>query len=372
MTSRVAHLTSVHPRYDTRIFLKECRSLTRAGYEVALVVADGKGDEVKDGVSILDIGKPTGRLKRMLSTTRLLLAKAVELDADIYHLHDPELMPLGVKLKRLGKVVVFDAHEDVPKQLHGKPYLSKFLKMLLPRALRHFEAWACKRFDAIVTATPSIRDKFLSINSRSLDINNFPMLGELDSNSEGVEKHPQVCYVGGITAIRGIREVVTSMAHVKSGVRLQLVGHFSEAALYSAILDSPGWAAVDELGFQNREGVRETMARCIGGLVTFHPLPNHVDAQPNKMFEYMSAGIPVIASDFPLWREIIIGNECGLCVDPMKPGAIAEAIDYLATHPEEVQRMGDNGKMAVQQRYNWNNEEKKLLVLYEELTRVAA
>jgi len=367
MIGRVVHLTSVHPRYDTRIFLKECRSLATAGYSVVLVVADGKGDEVKDGVSILDVGKPAGRLKRMLWSTRLILTKAIALNGDVYHLHDPELMPLGLRLKSLGKRVVFDAHEDVPKQILGKPYLNKPAKILLSWLIRYFEKWACKRFDAIVTATPFIKEKFLTINTRSLDINNFPMLGELSSSMRHVKKAPQVCYVGGITSIRGILEVVSSMKKLQSGVRLQLVGRFSEASVYSEAKRNPGWASVDELGFQDRDGVRDAMARCIGGLVTFHPLPNHVDAQPNKMFEYMSAGLPVIASDFPLWREIVVGNDCGLCVDPMDPQKIAEAIDYLATRPEEVERMGENGKTAVQNRYNWKNEEKKLLALYEEL-----
>ena len=367
--SLVVHLTSVHPRYDTRIFLKECRSLAGNGYSVVLVVADGKGDEFKDGVSILDVGKPAGRLKRMFLTTRLLFKKALELDADIYHLHDPELMPLGIKLKRLGKCVVFDAHEDAPKQLLGKPYLIKPLKILLSWTLRYIEAWACKRFDAIVTATPSIQDKFLPINSTALVINNYPMLGELGCDREDVEKLPQVCYVGGITSIRGIHEVISAMSLMKSRVRLQLVGNFSEASVYSEARNNPGWTSVDELGYQDRDGVRQVMSRCIGGLVTFLPLPNHIDAQPNKMFEYMSAGIPVIASDFPLWREIVIGNECGLCVDPTSPNEIAEAIDYLVTHPEEAQRMGDNGRVAVQRLYNWKNEEQKLLAIYAELMR---
>jgi len=129
-----------------------------------------------------------------------------------------------------------------------------------------------------------------------------------------------------------------------------------------------GWQAVNEHGFVDRAGVlRQVLGRSVAGLVTFHPLPNHIDAQPNKMFEYMSAGIPVIASDFPLWREIVLGNQCGLCVNPMDPAAIAKAIDHLVQHPDEGRRMGENGRRAVLERYNWSMEEVKLLAFYKQI-----
>jgi len=129
----------------------------------------------------------------------------------------------------------------------------------------------------------------------------------------------------------------------------------------------PGWQRVNVLGFLDRAGVRDVLGRSMAGLVTFHPAPNHIDSQPNKMFEYMSAGIPVIASDFPLWREIIAGNDCGLLVDPLNPAAIAEAIDYLISHPEEAERMGRNGRRAVEEQYNWEHEATKLIQFYEQI-----
>ena len=103
------------------------------------------------------------------------------------------------------------------------------------------------------------------------------------------------------------------------------------------------------------------------GLVTLHPLPNYKDALPVKMFEYMAAGIPVIASNFTLWQEIIEGNECGICVNPLEPRAINKAIQYLIDNPKTAQKMGENGRQAVKQKYNWAIEEKKLFLLYEKL-----
>ena len=144
-----------------------------------------------------------------------------------------------------------------------------------------------------------------------------------------------VCYVGGIGKIRGIVEITQAMELVKSEARLQLAGQFGERDSEKSLRVLPGWQRIDALGFVNRSGVRDVLARSMAGLVTFLPLPNHIDAQPNKMFEYMSAGIPVIASDFPLWREIIANNDCGLLVDPLNPSQIAEAIDYLLYHPKE-------------------------------------
>lgn len=345
-----------------------CRSLAAAGHDVKLVVADGQGNDEKDGVRVLDVGKSNGRRDRMIGATRRVLRQALALDADVYHLHDPELLPAGLKLKRYGKRVIFDAHEDLPKQILSKPYLHPMLRGTISTLAGGFERFACRRLDAIVAATPAIRDKFIGLGIAATDINNFPMLGELEAEVEWSEKAREVCYVGGIGAIRGIREIVDAMALTKSGARLNLGGGFPEKEVKAHVETSPGWDRVNELGFLSREQVRETLGRSVAGLVTFLPFPNHIDAQPNKMFEYMSAGLPVIASDFPLWREIIEGNDCGICVDPLDPGAIAAAIDRLVDNPDRAREMGENGRRAIEERYNWGAEEKKLLALYEKLS----
>jgi glycosyltransferase involved in cell wall biosynthesis len=303
----------------------------------------------------------------MLRTTARVLAAARALDADVYQLHDPELIPVGLRLKRLGKKVIFDAHEDVPAQLISKPYLGNVSGQLLSRSFGAYERYACRRFDGVIAATPIIRDKFLRINAATVDINNFPLLREFDAPAGWADKAPEVCYVGGISAIRGIRELVRACALLRSPARLVLAGAFTEPALEAEVTALPGWERVVPHGHLDRAGVRRVLSRAVAGLVTLHPTANHLQAQPVKMFEYMAAGIPVIASRFPLLREVVEGHSCGVCVDPGDPAAIAAAIDQFVLHPELARRMGENGRRAVLDRYNWMPEARKLVDFYAQL-----
>ncbi len=334
---------------------------------MTLVVADGLGDDERDGVRIVDVGKSNGRLDRMLGATRRVLKRAVALDAELYHMHDPELLPVGLELKRRGKRVVFDAHEDLPAQIMSKSYINAGLRKPLSRAALIVERFACGRLDAVVGATPTIRDKFRDMNIRSVDINNFPLLGELDADEDNGNKAREVCYIGGIGTSRGMREIVAAMARCKSGTRLNLAGNYFEKDGRASLVKDPGWEHVNELGYLSRADVKSVLGRSIAGIVTLHPTRAYLDSLPVKMFEYMIAGLPVIASDFPLWREIINGCDCGVCVDPLNPQAIAEAIDRLVENPEEARRKGEKGRRAVLDRYNWSAEERKLLDFYKAL-----
>lgn len=368
---KIAHLTSVHSRYDTRIFQKMCRSLAFHDHNVTLVVADGGGDELRDGVEIVDVGASSGRLGRMTVAPGRIYDRARRTRADLYHLHDPELLPIGLKLKREGARVVFDSHEDYPSAIAYKPYIPGPVRPAVAKIAGIYERHACKRLDGVVSATPFIRDKFLRMGARTVDINNYPMPDELAFSVSTNRKSTEVCYVGSVTMTRGVREIVKALEHVRSDVRLNLAGSLPDAHWLDQLRTTSGWLHVNASGFLDRSGVRAILAKSMAGLVTLHPTPAYQMALPVKMFEYMSAGLPVIASNFPLWREIIEGNDCGLCVNPLDPSTIAAAIDQLATDPERARRMGANGRRAVLERYNWGTEERKLLDFYAMITGVS-
>jgi len=361
---KVVHLSSAHPDLDVRIFYKECCSLANPenNFDVHLILA-GVMERVENGVTIHSVPKiEHSRIKRMWTTVNEVYKKALELDADIYHLHDPELLRIALKLKKRGKKVIYDAHEDLPRQLLGKSYL-KF-KNQISWIFEKYENSIVKKLDAVVTATPFIRDRFLKINPITVDINNYPLSNEIDLLEYEGKKENKVCFIGGISRIRGTYEVVKALEFCK--VKLDLAGGIDEA--FKLQLQSlEGWKQVNELGFINRKTALEVKKESIAGIVTFLPLPNHINAQPNKIFEYMASGLPVIGSDFPLWRQIIVDNNCGICVDPNNPEEIGEAIKYIADHPEEAREMGARGKKMVAEKYNWNAEEQKLIELYKNL-----
>ena len=363
---KVCHLTSVHPRYDTRIFHKECISLVNNGFNVYLIVADDLGNEIKDDINIFDVGRDQrGRFIRFIKTTRKVYKKAIQIDADIYHFHDSELILFAYILKLKGKKVIYDVHEDLPRQLLSKPYLGAITKRLLCFLIEKVENYFASKFTAIITATSFIRDRFLKINSESIDINNYPLLHEFEDFSS-FKKQNEVCYVGGLSEVRGIFELVKSLNYLDS-IRLNLGGSFNDSSFEKKTKSLKSWSKVNELGFLDRDKIRDVYSKSKIGLVTLYPVINYVDALPVKMFEYMACGLPVIASDVPLWKQIIDENKCGICVSPYNSEDIANTIDKMVKNPALLKEMGANGRKAILSKYNWSFEESKLLKLYENL-----
>jgi glycosyltransferase involved in cell wall biosynthesis len=361
-SSRIAHLTTVHPRYDVRIFHKECTSLAARGYEAHLIVADGEGAETLNGVVIHDVGVVAGRLRRMLLQPLRAWRTARRLRALLYHIHDPELLLAGLLLSWGGARVVYDSHEDVPRAVLSKDWIHPWVRHPVAAAFEWFENSVVRRLSAVVAATPHIARRFARINPESIAVNNYPLQSEIGEAVRARGDARALCYIGGIGRIRGVVEMVRALEHVDA--KLILAGPFEGAATEQEVRALPGWAKVDYRGVVSRAEVRAIMAESRAGLLFFHPEPNHVDAQPNKMFEYMSAGLPVLASDFALWRSILDEARAGLCADPFDPQAIARVIGSVLDDPSTARAMGERGREAVLNRYQWAFEEPKLADLY--------
>lgn len=364
---KICHVSSVHSRYDTRIFRKQATSLAKIdNYKTYYLVLDSKPNEVINQVEIINCLteiENKSRLKRLFLGSFYLYNKIKDINPGIIHLHDPELMILGVILKAQGFQVIIDVHENTSEQILSKHYLPLFTRKLISISFSLIESWALRKIKNVITATPSIQKKALTYSNSTLTINNFPIISELYNNETNLKKN-DICFVGGISNIRGINELSKSLEDCK--VKLKLAGEFENDQLKSMILKNK---SIIYLGHLNRKHVKDLFSNSIAGIVTYLPVPNHINSQPNKLFEYMSAGLPVIASNFPLWKDIVEKNNCGLCVNPKDPKAIAGAINYLVENPKEAQEMGNNGRQAVVERYNWEIEEKKLINLYNSLLK---
>ena len=353
---KVCHFTSAHDTNDIRIFIKECQSLCKAGHEVYLV---GKGEDREEGgVHIIGCGNVKGRIKRFLTFSKTVYRKALSLDCDVYHFHDPELLPYGRKLKRKGKIVIFDSHEDVPSQILDKPWIPKPFRKLVSSVYRRYETTSVKHLDAVVAATPHIGDKFNGRVRKVAVVNNYPKFDDvLFQTKSFLEREKQVCYVGSISEVRG--DSIMREAMKKVDAELIVAGSHDIETIGN----------VRYVGKLDRAEVNKVYGESMVGLCILKPIENYYYSQPIKMYEYMVAGLPFVCSDFPGWKEIVDASGCGICVNPEDTDEIAKAIGMILDDPQSAQEMGVRGHDYVMENCNWENEEKTLVSFYHELER---
>lgn len=371
---KICHMTSAHPRYDIRIFHKECISLAKHGYEIYLLVNDTKSDEKKDGVQIVSSNfVPKGRIQRMIKSRKYLYQKAVEINADIYHFHDPELLGIGYKLKKAGKKVVFDCHEFYSNQIiYEKEYIPKILRRIISFLYSSYETRVVKALDAVIIPTTfSGVNIFENRAKRTVYINNVPKLEEFYEQYKEAEKQSDVnrgfsvCHIGTLSHVRGISYLI--QAAYKSQVKLILGGTFISTDFEKQIKDMEEYGEVDYRGYIGRDEVLNVYKESNIGICTILHIGQNdmLDNFATKVYEYMSMGLPVIITDYPYARTIMKEHKFGILVNPEDSNEISKTINFLKEHPDIASEMGKNGRKLIKEKYNWSIEEKKLFDLYD-------
>lgn len=370
---KVCHMTSAHLSTDVRIFHKQCTSLAKV-YDVYLIAQGNKNYEL-NGVKITGIPKEVKKgffkkMKHRIQRLHKVYKRALEIDADIYQIHDPELLLVALKFKRKGKKVIFDSHENHPTQIENKTYLSRHLRKIVSRIYKIYETKVCKRIDAVIfPCTIKGENIFEGRAKKVVFISNAVKLNELyvKYNPDFTKKSRSVCYIGGLSYERGISHLIE--ASYKANATLILGGHFSTLNYDEKLKIKEEYKCVDYRGTVDRDDIADILNKSFIGACNILNIGqyNTFDNLATKVYEYMSMGLPVIISDYAYARQINEKYNCFILVAPDNTEKITKAINFLFGNPEIAKEMGQNGRRAVLEEFNWDVEEKKLLGLYESM-----
>ena len=355
---------------DIRVFRKECSSLVKAGYDVYLVSPNAK-EEIKNGVHIIGVPyNKKGTFSRLFVLPWLLYNKALSIDADIYHFNDPASLRYGTKLKRKGKKVIFDSFEDHPTLFFEKKTLPYAIRYLLSKIYSVYEFHKCKKFDALILCYHWTQERLNKACKNNQLVFNFPILEKNTTKKHDIHG-TAICYAGLISKMWKIENIIKSLAPIED-VKFILAGNPADKSYLEQLISNENWHKVNYLGQVKHEAVNDEIfskSNIAMALLDYIPLckGNIGNMSNNKLFEYMLAGLPVICTDFILWKEVVEENECGICVNPNNVNEITDAINYLIKNPDIAIKMGENGRRMVQKKYSWEFEEKKLLEIYRSL-----
>lgn len=370
MKRKVCHISTAHNENDSRILLKECQSLSKNGYEVYYIVtSDNK--KVLYETNIVPLDKRIGRLYRIFRKRKEAYNKALQTDAEIYHFHDPELIPIGKKLKKAKKKVIYDVHEDVPKQILNKTYLgSIYARKIIAKVFDIYEKKSVKKFDAIIGAIDEITDKFN--HNRAITVKNYAakyILDEIEAIEYDKEDDKLIAiYVGAISEIRGIKELIKSINILDGKVELWVLGSWESKKLFEECKNIKGYEYCKYFGYLKLKEVYKYIKAADIGLCILHPVENYKESIPIKVMEYMTAGLPVICSDFEYWKNIF--GDIGEYVNPYNYEQIAVAIKKYIDNKEILKSIGDENRKKIDEKLNWSIEEEKLLRLYDDLYKI--
>lgn len=367
MPIKVCHVTSVHNPSDGRIFERECTSLTKC-YDVTLI-APNVEDYEKNGVHVKGVPLPQNRLKRQRKLGRVL-KKMIDINAEIYHFHDPELIPIGLKIKKRGKKVIFDSHEDVPSQILSKTYIpTTFLRKLVSKYYAKYENKSLSKYDGLVSVTPEIVNRLKKINPNTAMLTNYPIFNECEPTRTWEKR---IGFAGAVSPNWNLHRVIDAIEDLD--VTFELAGPAGEEYLQTLQMKS-GWKRVNYHGIIKHQEVLAMLSKCSAGLaLESYDNPNAGGRKGSigvtKMYEYMQVGIPVIATDLDNWVPVVEGTESGYNIDSRDFQQIKETIEHLLNNKEEAKRLGDNGRKAIKEKYCWQIQEKTLIELYANLLKI--
>lgn len=375
---KVCHLASKHKMNDMRIFEKECKSLANSGFNVTLIgFGEVANTEIIDGVHCISLYCPIkNNLELLRKRNKMSLEAAIAVNADIYHLHEPELLPVGMKLKKKGKTVIFDSHEFYGWQLRDNIHKIKiiktpaFLMKVIGRLYMLYEKHVCMKLDAVIqVCTMNGVDYFANRCRRSVFIRNLPNIADYSRKLPiDYSTMPLVAMIGGITKERGVTQLVKATHH-EGGVLL-LAGAFYPKDYETELRQMPEFECVDYKGFLNKNGMANLMEQANIGASTIHHVGQYekLDTFPTKVFDYMSMELPVIVSNTEYAKKMNELHHFAICVNPENPDEISRAINWLFTHPEQAIKMGKNGRKAIEESFNWEKESEKLVSFYKEIS----
>lgn len=362
---RICHITSKHPVYDSRIFYKQCLSLEKNNYEVYLL-AKNHSDDFVSNINI--VGLKTSKYNTFnffYISIYQVLKKAIKIKAKVYHFHDPDLIIAGLILKLFGYKVIYDVHEDYQKSIKSKPYIkSKLVKLLISNSFNIFEKFSSKFFDGLIIATPEISKRF---NTKSkIEIRNFPKINIEKIHNKLLIKSKKIklIYVGGISVIRGIYNMLELLKTIEN-VELILLGDFESEQLLMDCKMHDSWNKVNHLGYLQLDEMYDKIKEADIGLILLHKVPNYENSLPTKAFDYMASGIPFIMSDFNYWREFFCDS--AFYVDIKNTEQIKANIIKLINNNELYNSISLKNALKIKEVFNWKIEESKLIDFYRKI-----
>jgi glycosyltransferase involved in cell wall biosynthesis len=362
----VLHVATNHRWNDNRVNYRECQTLAEHGYAVTLLARGTNVDPPAEGP--VDVRAVPGlRLRgRFFIAPLRAIRLALKLKATIVHLHDADLAVSVPVLRVLRKTVIWDAHEDFPDQVTNSSGGTSLRRLFL-RIWAHGAVRLGGMASAVVVATEKIAERYPQRKVRI--VHNYPPVDPDEVLPTSAGRANAVVYVGGMSEVRGTHVMVEAVMHADWPVGWKLVVAGSGDQRLLASLSDP--AVADRISFLGQvppQAARLLLREARVGLVPFQDTPAHRFSLPTKMFEYFEAGLPVVASDFPLWRSIIGVNDCGRLVDQTSPAAVAAAVAEYARDEGLCSRQGGNARRMAVDEYNWAREGRTLVDLYDKLT----